>query len=126
MLTYFPKYFSTRAIIAYFVTLALVSALYMNRVLPLQFVLFGVVAVVTFFVFSNKLTMAWERYSERMFPKKLFLAALLIRLVYVVFIYFYYISETVSPMPITRRTNTTTKVQHKCGIIMAMKSIGSI
>lgn len=97
MLTYFPKYFSTRAIIAYFVTLALVSALYMNRVLPLQFVLFGVVAVVTFFVFSNKLTMAWERYSGRMFPKKLFLAALLIRLVYVVFIYFYYIGATGQP-----------------------------
>ncbi len=97
MLTYFPKYFSTRSIIAYGVTLALVSALYMNRVLPLQFVLFGVVAVVTFFVFSNKLTMAWERYSERMFPKKLFLAALLIRLVYVVFIYFYYIGATGQP-----------------------------
>ena len=97
MLTYFPKYFSTRAIIAYFVTLALVSALYMNRVLPLQFVLFGVVAVVTFFVFSNKLTMAWERYSVRMFPKKLFLAALLIRLVYVIFIYFYYIGATGQP-----------------------------
>lgn len=97
MLTYFPKYFSTRAIICYLVTLALVSAIFMDFVLPLQFVLFGVVAVVVFFVFSNQLTMKWERYSERLFTRKIFTTAFLIRLAYVIFIYFYYISATGKP-----------------------------
>lgn len=97
MLNYFPKYFSSRSIMAYVITLALVSAIFINRVLPLQFMLFGIIAVVVFFMFANKLTMSWGKYHERLFTKKLFLAALLIRLVYVIFIYFYYISATGEP-----------------------------
>lgn len=97
MLNYFPKYFSTRAIMAYFITLALVSGIFFSRVLPLQFILFGVIAVVVFFVFSNKLTMSWAKYPERYFPRKLFTTALFIRLVYVIVIYFYYISATGEP-----------------------------
>lgn len=97
MLTYFPKFFSSRAIIAYFVTLALVSAVFLNRVLPLEFIVFGIISVVSFFVFSNRLTMSWERFPERFFPRKLFTTALVIRLVYVVVIYFYYISATGQP-----------------------------
>jgi hypothetical protein len=97
MLNYFPKYFSTRAIMAYFITLALVSGIFFSRVLPLQFILFGVIAVVVFFVFANKLTMSWAKYPERYFPRKLFTTALFIRLVYVIVIYFYYISATGEP-----------------------------
>lgn len=97
MLNYFPKYFSSRSIMAYGITLALVSGIFFSRVLPLQFMLFGIIAVVVFFVFANKLTMSWGKYPERLFPKKLFTAALLIRLAYVIFIYFYYISATGEP-----------------------------
>ena len=97
MLTYFPKYFSSRAIICYVVTLALVSAIFMNHVLPWQFVLFGIVAVVVFFVFSNRLTMNWEPYPSHLFTRKLFVTAFFIRLAYVIFIYFYYISATGQP-----------------------------
>ncbi len=97
MLNYFPKYFSSRAIMAYFITLALVSGIFFSRVLPMQFILFGVIAVVVFFVFTNKLTMSWAKYPERFFPRKLFTTALFIRLVYVVVIYFYYISATGEP-----------------------------
>ena len=46
MLTYFPKHFSSRAIMAYGITLALVSGIFFSRVLPLQFILFGIIAVV--------------------------------------------------------------------------------
>ncbi len=97
MLNYFPKYFSSRAIMAYFITLALVSGIFFSRVMPIQFVLFGVIAVLVFFVFANKLTMSWGKYPERYFSRKLFTTALLIRLIYVVFIYFYYISATGAP-----------------------------
>lgn len=97
MLTYFPKSFSTKAIAAYFITLALVSGIFVNRILPFKFILFGAVAVMAFFLYSNKLTMSWERYPERFFTKKLFTTALYIRLAYVVFIYFFYINETGQP-----------------------------
>lgn len=97
MLTYFPRYFSTRAIVCYLITLALVSVFFMRYALPFQFVLFGLVAVLVFFVYSNKLTMEWYRFPERTFTKKLFVTALIIRLVYVIFIYFYYIEMTGEP-----------------------------
>lgn len=97
MLTYFPKFLSSRAIIAYVVTLAIVSAMFMSYAMPFQFVLFGIVFVVVFFNFSNKLTISWQRIRPTTFTKKLFLTAFLIRAVYVVFMYFYYIEMTGLP-----------------------------
>ena len=97
MLTYFPNYFSRRAIMCYVITLALVSALFIKYVLPLKFVVFGFVAVVVFFTYASKLTMNWGRYNENVFQRRVFVAALIIRLVYVIFIYYFYISETERP-----------------------------
>lgn len=97
MLTFFPNYFSRRAIMCYAITLALVSVLFIGHVLPFKFVLFGFVSVIVFFMYSSQLTMRWERISERLFLRRLFFTALLIRLVYVVFVYYFYISETGMP-----------------------------
>ena len=97
MLTYFPKYFSTRAIMAYVITLVIVTGMFFSHAMPFQFVLFGIVAVSVFFGFSNRLTTNWVHYSERFFIKKLFNAAFLIRLFYVICIYFYFISATGQP-----------------------------
>ena len=97
MLTYFPKYFSTRAIICYLATLALVSSFFINHAMPFQFMLFGLASVLLFFLYSNKLTMNWQHLPRRPFVKKLFITALLIRVVYTVFIYFYYIEMTGLP-----------------------------
>lgn len=94
MLTYFPRYFSSRAMYCYFITLALVSIIFMNQVMPFQFVLFGIASVLIFFVFSNRLTIDWHRIKTNTFTNKLFVVSLLLRIVYVVFIYFYYVSMT--------------------------------
>jgi len=94
---YFPKYFASRAITCYVVTIVAVSAIFSNRALPFQFILFGFFSVVLFFHYSNKLTMAWRRFSHQQFTKKLFVTALLIRVIYVVFIYFYFIEMTGRP-----------------------------
>lgn len=96
-LTYFPTFFTRRAIICYAITLALVSALFISNVLPFQFMLFGIVAVILFFTYSSSLTMNWQRIHLRLFTRRLFITALLIRVVYVVFIYFYYIEMTGMP-----------------------------
>ena len=97
MLTYFSKYLSFRAIIAYFITLAIVSALFVGYGMPFQFVVLGLVSVIVFFIFSTRLSVAWQRWTSDSFAKKIFITALLIRLVYVVFIYFYYIWMTGEP-----------------------------
>lgn len=97
MLTYFPRFLSTRAIICYVVTLALVSSFFISYVLPFQFMLFGLVFVIVFFTYSSKLSMDWRKFRPTRFTKKLFTAALIIRVVYVVFMYFYYIEMTGLP-----------------------------
>lgn len=97
MLTYFPKFFTSKSIAYYAATLALVSLAFMSHVLPFQFILFGFVEVVVFFVYSNRLTMQWQRLSPMAFSKKLFSTTAVIRLVYVVFIYIYYLEMTGQP-----------------------------
>lgn len=97
MLNYFPRYFSTRAMICYVVTLALVSAFFMRYAMPFQFMLFGLIPIFIFFTYATKLTRDWQKYSERTFINKLFTIALVIRVICVIFIYFYYISTTGRP-----------------------------
>lgn len=97
MLDYFPKYFSVRAIICYVVTLFLVSIIFFSYALPFQFMLFGFAAVCLFFVFAHQTTYQWRVVPQHMFTKKLFFTAMAIRMVYVIFVYFYYIAETGQP-----------------------------
>lgn len=97
MLTYFPKYFSSRAIYCYLITLVLVSVIYMRYAMPFQFMLFGFAAVLIFFLFSSRLSKEWNKYSPDAFSKKVFVVAMVIRIVYVIFIYFYYISVNGEP-----------------------------
>lgn len=65
--------------------------------MQLQFMLFGFVAVIVFFYFSSNLSRTWRRFPPRKFVKNLFLVALIIRVVYVIFIYYYYIEMTGRP-----------------------------
>ena len=97
MLNYFPRFFSVRAIICYLVTLVLVSSFFIRYAMPFQFMLFGIVSVIVFFVYCNKVTMRWQYYKPKVFTKKLFITALVIRVIYVIFIYFYYIEMTGQP-----------------------------
>ena len=96
-LTYFPRFCSSKSIIAYVVTLVLVSAVFFSHAMPFQFMVFGLVEVLVFFLYSSNLTQKWQRLSPGFFAKKLFVTSLVIRLVYVVFIYFYYIGMTGIP-----------------------------
>lgn len=96
-LPFFPKFCSSKAIICYAVTLTLTSAVFFRRAMPFQFMVFGFVAVWEFFHYSNKLTVGWQKLAPVWYAKKLFKTALVIRLVYVIFIYFYYIQMTGQP-----------------------------
>lgn len=97
MLEYFPKYFTSKAITLYLAVLVLVNIVFMNRFMPLMYWAFGIVAVVAFFYFSNQFTRQWSKYSEKFFAKKLFRTALIIRLAYVLFSYYFYQLMTGTP-----------------------------
>lgn len=92
MLTFFPRYFSNRAIICYMITLTLVSCLFMSHALPFQFMLFGLIPIIIFFTYATQLTMNWQKYSEGVFSKKLFVTAMILRIVAVLFLYFYFMA----------------------------------
>lgn len=96
-LPFFPRFCSTRGMICYVVTLLLTSAIFFKRAMPFQFMLFGIISVIVFFTYSNKLTVKWQKMDSSRFAKKLFVTALLIRVAYVIFIYFYYIEMTGQP-----------------------------
>ncbi len=97
MLNYFPKYFTTKAITLYLVVLIVVNILFFNRMLPVMWWVFGIAEVVSFFYFSNILTRNWGNYSPKLFTKKLFTTALVIRLAWVVFSFFFYKIMTGQP-----------------------------
>ena len=90
MISYFPKFFSNRAIYLYLALLLVITAFF-GHPMKWYWWLFGMVEVIGFFYFSSQLTIEWGRYSDRLFEKKLFSLSLIIRLIYVVFSYFFYI-----------------------------------
>lgn len=96
MLTYFPKYFSDRAILVYVVLLLLVPIAF-GYPMAWYWWLFGLVEVCTFFYFSNVLTKEWRRLGGIILSRKLFLSSALIRLIYVVVSYFVYSSLSGDP-----------------------------
>lgn len=74
----------------YFSVLAILSVLFINKILPLHWMLFGIIELVSFFYFFEILSAKWQHLPEKLFLKKVFSNALIIRVVYVLFSYFFY------------------------------------
>lgn len=93
MNTYRPLYsqkYVPNAILCYLLSLVAVSLYFSNYVLEFQWWVFGIAEVCGFFYFSHYFGMKWMRYTDEQYAQKLFRTALIIRLVWVVFSYFYY------------------------------------
>ena len=95
--TFFSKGLSNEAIAFYFITLILCSALFLDRVMPFYLLIFSVVELVAFYYYLNVLSKKWQYYSDKKIKQRIFESAFIIRLIYVVFIYFYYIEMTGEP-----------------------------
>ena len=89
MMTYFPKDMAHKCVLAYLVALCAVNVLFFNYAMPLWLWVFGIASVLLFFLGSNFFTKVWHKISEKSFTKNLFWWALSIRVVYVLFIYFF-------------------------------------
>ncbi len=96
MLSYFPKYYTDKAMYVYFALLVCVPVIF-GYPMEWYFWIFGIVEVVGFFYFAHQLPIAWKNYSPKAFVKKLFITALIIRIVYVVFSYWFYNEMTGTP-----------------------------
>jgi 4-amino-4-deoxy-L-arabinose transferase-like glycosyltransferase len=96
MLGYFPKYYTDKAMYVYFALLVCVPVIF-GYPMEWYFWIFGIVEVVGFFYFAHQLPIAWKNYSPKAFAKKLFTTALIIRVVYVMFSYWFYNEMTGMP-----------------------------
>lgn len=59
--------------------------------------IFPIVEVVCFFYFTSKLSKSWINYSEKKFKKKVITTAIIVRVIYVIFSYFFYVEMTGQP-----------------------------
>ncbi|SOD81248.1 glycosyltransferase family 39 protein [Spirosoma fluviale] len=95
--TYIPRYFTQKGIAVFLGVTILMLLLFIQRIVPVQWVFFNVVEVLLFFGLSSKLSMRWSKTSTTSFEKNLFKTSFFIRLVWVIFSYFYYSWMTGKP-----------------------------
>lgn len=97
MIANFPKQISSKGLLFYLVSLSAVSLAFSNFAMDAVWIILGVLEVSLFFLFSSKLATSWQRLSSKDFAKKLFFTALLLRIAWVLFSYFFYLRQTGAP-----------------------------
>lgn len=94
------EWFATYAIATYAIALGVVNVVNSGYAIEWYFGVFGIIWVVGFFTLSVNFSKSWsERHirSSKAFGKKLFVTGLLIRMVYAIFIYYFYINMNGKP-----------------------------
>ncbi len=95
-----PDWFAAYAVGTYAIALLGVNLVYNNYATEWYFWLFGIVWVAGFFYLSVKFSREWSERrvrSSKAFEKRLFGFGVLLRMLYAVFIYYFYISMTGIP-----------------------------
>jgi len=96
-LNYLSTYFTSKAITTFLIVMVICYFIFTGQGLPLIWIFFGLMEVITFFYFSNLLTHRWAKISNPLFRKELFTTALTIRILYVISAYFFYQLMTGKP-----------------------------
>lgn len=97
MIPVFPKSISDKGIVVYVLCLILVSVAFFSHAMPFMWMVLGIIEVSMFFGLSSKFTKEWQQRSQKDFANSLFWTAVLIRIVWVVFSYFFYQIKTGQP-----------------------------
>ena len=97
MISFFPKIIANRGLTLYMISLVLVSVAFMSHAMDAVWFVLGIIEVSLFFLVSHKLTTQWKDMPQKLFVRKVFWLAFLLRVVWVVFSYFFYSYQTGSP-----------------------------
>ena len=97
MIPYFPRQIAIRAIAIYFAALAIISIVFYRYAMPVWRMGLGLAFVAGFFLLSSTWSKDWARDREKQFIGKLFWAALIIRLVWVISSYYFYMDVNGNP-----------------------------
>ena len=97
MVPFFPKQISSKAIYLYLGALAAVSLLFYRFAMSPTFIIMGIVWVVGFFLLTTYCSKKWQDIPEKKLIRNLVLVALGLRIVWVIFSYFFYLIKTGAP-----------------------------
>ena len=99
-ITLLPNWFAAYAVATYAIALIGVNLMFSSYAMEWYFWLFGIMWVAGFFFFSVRFSQDWSEKRIRhhkTFEKRMFWTGFGIRVLYVVFIYFFYIEMTGVP-----------------------------
>jgi hypothetical protein len=94
---YFPKTYVNKAVLTFIFSLSLCSALFFSHALPIIWIGFAAFEVLFFFYLTYSFTKSWTKINTRSFIRKILTYSLIIRVIWVVFSYFFYIHMTGEP-----------------------------
>ncbi len=97
MVPFFPRQISYRAIFVYLLSLIVVSLVYSSYSMGIGFIALGCMWVFGFFLLVAQCSKTWRTVSNKVYLENLILTALALRLIWVVFSYFFYIDVTGIP-----------------------------
>lgn len=97
MIPFFPKQISTKGFYLYLGSLAVVSLVFFRYVMGLDYIVLGICWTALFFFGAPYFSKQWAKIDEKKFLKNVFWVALGLRVIWVIFSYFYYISKTGIP-----------------------------
>lgn len=97
MITYFPKIIANKGLSLYLISVALVSVVFIYYAMGPMWIFLGLLEVVLFFILSNSYSTRWSILPSKQFIKKVFWTAFALRVIWVVFSYFFYTTQTGQP-----------------------------
>ena len=97
MIKYFPKQISKYAIAVYLISLTFISIYYWYYTMKFGYIILGFAFVAGFFLFTGKWSREWLEIPDKQYVKRIFWIAVLLRLIWVVTSYYYYINATGQP-----------------------------
>ena len=100
MKPFFPKQIAYRAIFVYLLSLTIVSILYLDFAMKIGYFALGIAFVVVFFALSGIWSKGWRDIPTASFVGYLTATAFLIRLIWIIASYFYYIDATGMPFEV--------------------------
>lgn len=91
------RYISIYGVGVYLLALLVISVVFRDHAMELEWVLWGIGEVLFFFVFTTVFYLRWKNDKPKVFCHKVFWIALAIRLLYVVFSYYYFYNHIGGP-----------------------------
>lgn len=97
MIPYFPKQISSKGFYLYLGSLAVVSLVFFRYAMGMEYIVMGICWTALFFLGAPAFSKKWAKIDEKKFLQNVFWTAFGLRVVWVIFSYFFYIAKTGVP-----------------------------